>query len=173
MPSIVAARVDPTTTAPTVAPPGINLGADGLGIVSVGEGQANTLGTMTATLGPPTAPLSGYGACPGRTEVQWDDLSLEFSAQKFVGYRYSLGGFIHSYPLRPITPLLRTSTGATLGMTLAQVQSLYPPDDFSEQHGGSIVVQSGPPDLFILIFYESNPSTPLQEIKGGATCGDF
>ena len=170
---MAAAQTEPTTTTSTVLTPGITLGADGLGIVSVGESQASTLTTMTGALGPPTAPLSGYGACPGRTEVQWDDLSLEFSAQTFVGYRYSLGGFTRSYPVRPVTPLLRTMTGATLGMTLAQVQSLYPPDDFSEQHGGSIVVQSGPPDLFILIFYESIPSTPLQEIKAGDTCGDF
>jgi hypothetical protein len=168
-----ATTLAPTISPATVPPEGITLGADGLGVISVGEPQASALSAMTSYLGPPTAPASGYGACPGRTEVQWGDLSLEFSSHTFVGYRYSLGGFNRSYPVSPVTPLLRTATGATLEMTLAQVRALYPPSDFSEEHGGSIVVDFGPADQFTLIFYQSSPSTPLQQIKGGETCGDF
>jgi hypothetical protein len=117
------------------------------------------------------------GVCPGRTEVEWGDLSLEFSAGVLAGYRYNEGGFpalgTTRPPPGPPRPLLTTATGATLGMTLAQVRPLYPNSAFSEEQGGAIV-QSGTTigDRLFLGFFESTPSTQLTEIKGGAPCGD-
>jgi len=59
-------------------------------------------------------------------------------------------------------------------MTLAQVRPLYPAEDLSRVEGGAIVVYgTRGSDRLSLGFFESDPSTPLQEIKGGATCGDF
>lgn len=155
------------------------LGADGLGVVAVGSSQTATVSAMRRFLGQPT--LTVPGNCHNTTEVEWGDLSLEFASGKFTGYRYIPGGLAdvgNPTTTKPTTsggnPQLGTAAGATLGMTLAQVRPLYPVDDFSGVGGGAIVVHgtTGSDRLF-LGFFASNPSTPLQEIKGGATCGDF
>lgn len=165
-----------STTPTLVTPKGMTLGPDGLGIVTEGEGQASVISTMTQALGSATA--TGGGGCLDRTEVHWGDLSLEFYSGTLAGYRYlngsqTLFGSKAAIPA-PNTPLLQTDAGVTLGMTLGQVQPLYPPSDFTMEHGGSIVMtgsQAG--DRLLLEFNASTPSTPLWEIKGGAPCGDF
>jgi hypothetical protein len=155
------------------------LGADGLGVVATGSPQTATVSTITHYLGQPTSTVPGN--CHNTTEVEWGDLSLEFTSGKFAGYRYIPGGLAvvgNPTTTRPTAPggnpQLITAAGATLGMTLAQVRHLYPSDDFSGVGGGAIVVHgtTGSDRLF-LGFFASDPSTPLQEIKGGATCGDF
>jgi photosystem II stability/assembly factor-like uncharacterized protein len=153
------------------------LGADGLGVVKVGASQAKAVATVRRYLGPPTVTTT-RGVCPGRTEVEWNDLALEFYRGNLAGYRYMRGGLTHAGSLTktssPLTPPLRTATGATLGMTLAQVRPLYPAGDFSEEQGGSINVpgtKSG--DHLRLEFFSDTASTPLEEIKGGITCGDI
>jgi len=102
---------------------------------------------------------------------------VEFSADALVGYRYDDGGFSALGTTHrssgPPRPLLTTATGATLGMTLARVGTLYPRSAFTEEQGGAIVepgTTAG--DRLFLGFFESAPSTPLTEIKGGAPCGD-
>ncbi len=167
----------PHATSSSVAPTaGIVLGPDGVGTVTVGESQARAIATMTGSLGAPLA--IGDGGCHGRAEVHWGDLSLEFSGGTFAGYRYLNGpqtllGATTSVP-KPNTPLLRTATGATLTMTLAQVRPLYPASDFGMAHDGSIAVRGTiPGDRLLLSFFGTNPATPLWEIKGGAPCGDF
>jgi len=147
--------------------------------VAIGSPQSATVSTMTHYLGQPTSTVPGN--CHSTTEVEWGDLSLEFTSGKFTGYRYIRGGLADvgnpttTKPTAPGgNPQLSTAAKATLGMTLAQVRTLYPADDFSGVGGGAIVVHGtmGSDRLF-LGFFASDPSTPLQEIKGGATCGDF
>ncbi len=164
------------STSTLVTPRGVTLGPDGLGIVTVGDSQASAVSTMTQALGAPTA--TGGSGCKDRTEVHWGDLSLEFYSGTLDGYRYlngsqTLMGSKAPTPA-PNTPLLRTDAGATLGMNLGQLQPLYPPGEFTMEHGGSIVVAgSKAGDRLLLEFDASSPSTPLWEIKGGAPCGDF
>lgn len=164
--------VGPGTVQPS---PSLVLGADGVGTVLVGTPRADAVAAMVRSLG--RSNDTAAGVCPGRTEVEWGDLSLEFSAGVLAGYRYNEGGFpalgTTRPPPGPPRPLLTTATGATLGMTLAQVRPLYPNSAFSEEQGGAIV-QSGTTigDRLFLGFFESTPSTQLTEIKGGAPCGD-
>jgi hypothetical protein len=152
------------------------LGADDLGVIHAGEGQQSAVATMARFLGPPTS--TDPGSCPGRTEVQWNDLSLEFSGGSFAGYRYLRGGLAGlsatSRPPGPGTPLLKTAAGATLGMTLAQVRPLYPPEAFNAEQGGRIAIAGAKTgDRLFLGFFDQAPTTPLTEIKGGSPCGDF
>ncbi len=159
-----------------LGPKNIVLGADGLSVVGVGSPQANAVAAMGGYLGPPTKTTAGN--CPGTTEVEWGDLSLEFTSGQLSGYRYLRGGLAavgtETHPVGPGDPLLKTSTGATLGMPLRDVQPLYPAADFSGLQGGSIVVPGTTgSDRLVLEFFASAPSTPLTEIKGGTTCGDF
>jgi hypothetical protein len=155
---------------------GMTLGPDGLGIVTVGDSQESVMTIMTKALGAPTATVGG--GCLDRIEVHWGDLSLEFHSGTLDGYRYlngaqTLMGSKAPIPM-PNTPLLRTATGATLGMPLAKVRALYPPDAFSLEHDGSIsLAGTTPGDRLLLSFFATNPTTPLWEIKGGAPCGDF
>jgi len=131
---------------------------------------------MKEYLGSPTTTTAGD--CKGTTEVQWQDLSLEFSGGALAGYRYLPGGLAAVGTERPPTgagqPLLKTSSGATLGMTLAQIRPLYPQGDFSEEQGGAIVVPgSSNGDRLFLGFFANAPATPLEEVKGGHPCGNF
>ena len=152
------------------------LGSDGLGIVGMGTTQTVAVADMAPYLGSPTTTTSGV--CKNTTEVQWGDLSLEFTTGRLTGYRYLRGGLaaVGTSP-RPTgsgDPSLMTATGATLGMTLSQVRSLYPPGDFSQEQGGAIVVPGTTTgDRLFLGFFASHPSTPLTEVKGGSPCGDF
>jgi hypothetical protein len=169
-------RPPKTVTPVTLGPKNIVLGADGLGVVDVGSPQANAVAAMGGYLGPPAKTTAGN--CPGTTEVEWGDLSLEFTSGQLSGYRYLRGGLAavgtETHPVGPGDPLLKTSTGATLGMPLRDVQPLYPAADFSGLQGGSIVVPGTTgSDRLVLEFFASAPSTPLTEIKGGTTCGDF
>lgn len=159
-------------------PPGnsIVLGPDGLGAATVGDPQAEAVAAVSAALGPPTATVPGD--CQGTAEVEWKDLSLEFFGEALQGYRYREGGLSSGsptpVPTEPGMPLLKTAAGATLGMTLAELRPLYPAKDFATEQGGAIRVAgaiSG--DRLLLGFFDGSPSTPLTEIKGGATCGDF
>ncbi len=74
-------------------------------------------------------------------------------------------------------PQLNTAAGATLGVALAELRSLYPAGypagEFSVEQGGSIHVSGTKQNERLFIgFFSSAPSTPLTEIKGGHTCGD-
>jgi hypothetical protein len=160
----------------TLGPKNVVLGADGLGVVGIGSPQANVVAAMGGYLGPPTKTAAGN--CPGTTEVEWGDLSLEFTSGQLTGYRYRRGGLAavgtDARPGGPGDPLLKTATGATLGMALRAVQPLYPASDFSGVQGGSIVVPGTTgSDHLVLEFFAGAPSTPLTEIKGGTPCGDF
>jgi hypothetical protein len=165
-----------TTTSSAASAKGVVLGTDGLGIVQTGGAQTPAVQAVSRYLGPPTKTTTP-GPCNGTTEVEWSDLSLEFSHGVLDGYRYMEGGLSDAGafhpPTGPATPVLKTTNGATLGMTLAEVRPLYPASAFSEVQGGAIVVfgtKSG--ERLFLGFFSTTPTTPLTEIKGGNTCGD-
>jgi hypothetical protein len=165
-----------TTTSSAASAKGVVLGADGLGIVQTGDAQTPAVQAVSRYLGPPTKTTTP-GPCNGTTEVEWSDLSLEFSHGVLDGYRYMEGGLSDAGAFRPPTgpgtPVLKTATGATLGMTLAEVRPLYPAGDFSEEQNGSILLagtKAG--ERLFLGFFSSTRSTPLIEIKGGNTCGN-
>ncbi len=173
-----------TTNAKTPASPSsapvtssdITLDPDGVGAVTVGESQTRAMSTMRRYFGAPV--VTGDGGCPGRTEVHWGDLSVEFYGGTLAGYRYlngpqTLMGARAPVP-KPNTPALMTAKDATIGMALAQVRALYPPNEFSLEHDGSVIVPGAiSDDRLLLSFFGIGPSTPLWEIKGGAPCGDF
>jgi hypothetical protein len=170
--------VPSTTTLPTTTS-GIVLEADGLGVVETGDAQAKAVRTLSSHLGAPTTTTTGLatGLCPGRTEVEWGDLAVEFSGGVLDGYRYLDGGLpalgSENPPMGLGVPVLKTAAGATLGMTLAQAEQLYPASDFTTAQGGAIEVagvKAG--DRLFLGFFENTPTTPLTEIKGGDSCGD-
>ena len=154
-----------------------SLDPDGLGVANIGESEGAAESALVGVLGPSTGTASG--TCSETTEVEWNDLSVEFSDGVFTGYRYNQGGFVDLGKLgRPIsgpgTPPLQTATGAALGMTLAKVRSLYPPSAFSAEQGGAIVVSgSSPGNRLFLGFFSTAPSTPMSEVKGGSPCGDI
>lgn len=165
-----------TTGSSSTSATGVVLGADGLGVVLTGDAQIPAVQTVTRYLGVPMKTVTP-GPCSGTTEVEWSDLSLEFSHGILDGYRYLEGGLsdvgtFHP-PTGPGTPVLKTATGATLGMTLAEVRILYPASAFSEEQGGAIAVagtKTG--ERLFLGFFSTTASTPLTEIKGGSTCGN-
>lgn len=152
------------------------LGPDGVGTVEVGSPQAAAVATLARNLGTPQATVPGD--CKGTTEVEWGDLSLEFSEGTLTGYRYLLGGLgsvgTEEQPVGRISPSLATGTGATLGMTLAEARHLYPARDLTSEHDGAIAVPGRRDhDRLLLVFSSMDPRTPLHEIKGGTPCGDF
>jgi hypothetical protein len=174
--STTSSRQPKIVTPVTLGPKNVVPGPDGLGVVAIGSPQVNAVAAMGGYLGPPTKTTAGN--CQGTTEVEWRDLSLEFTAGKLTGYRYLRGGLAtmgsNSHPSGPGDPLLKTAAGATLGMPLPDVRPLYPAADFSGLQGGSIVVPGTTgSDRLVLEFFASDPSTPLTEIKGGTPCGDF
>jgi photosystem II stability/assembly factor-like uncharacterized protein len=166
----------PQVAAPSTPASKVVLGPDGLRVVEIGAPRASAVSTLERDLGAPTRTTAGV--CPGRTEVEWGDLSLEFSAGRLAGYRYLRGGLFPpvatlSGPSAPLRPLLATTTGVTLGATLGRVRALYPAGDFSEANGGSLVVpgRSGT-DTLRLLFFDDTAAAPLAEVKGGEPCGD-
>jgi hypothetical protein len=151
------------------------LGADAIGTVPMGTPETQAVAAIEVSLGRYSS--TSPGVCPGRTEVEWGDLSLEFSSGRLDGYRYTTVGFAAlgtaTRPSGAPRPRLKTATGATLGMTLAQVRALYPPGAFTEEQGGAVVVPGATTgDRLFLGFFDNTPSTPLTEVKGGGPCGD-
>lgn len=175
-PPTTNAKAPPSPSSALVTSSRIALGPDGVGAVTVGESQTGAMSTMRRYFGAPV--VAGDGGCPGRTEVHWGDLSAEFFRGTFAGYRYLNGPQTLMGAEAPVpklnTPALMTANGATIGMALAQVRALYPPNDFGLEHDGSITVPGAlSDDRLLLSFFGTGPSTPLWEIKGGAPCGDF
>lgn len=128
-----------TTTSSATSATGVVLGADGLGIAQTGDAQTPAVQAVSRYLGAPTKTTTP-GPCDGTTEVEWSDLSLEFSHGVLDGYRYREGGLSDAGtfhpPTGPGTPVLKTATRATLGMAPVEVLPLYLTSAFSEVQGG-------------------------------------
>ena len=164
-------------TSPSTNPStGVVLGPDGLGVVQTGDPESVVTGTLSHYLGAPTAEPAAV--CTGRTEVEWDDLALEFSDGQFTGYRYLPGGLGANregsdQPTGPATPALLTAAGATLGTTLSELQALHEPGSLTAAQGGSFVEDGAKAgDRLALELGGTTPTSPVVEIKGGSTCGD-
>jgi hypothetical protein len=123
-----------TTTTPTTLPPiPLEFLADGLNIVDFGERPAATVTAVRDYLGTIKTFDSGwgpawgdYGACPGTEyrQVEFGGLVLQFSD----GGNFQPAGTRHffawSYDGTP--PGITTPGGLDVGMTVADLQALYP-----------------------------------------------
>lgn len=162
---------------PASAGSGARLTPIGIGSVRFGVTQSEAVASLKARFGAPTA--SGINtACGSRyTEVVWGDLAAEFREHRFTGYRYLKGGYPlktldspHERPTITVRPRLSTSTGITLGSTLAQLRSAYP----SLRLIGASKWRAANGLVFV-DNAERDPPPPLSrvvEIKI-STCGDF
>jgi hypothetical protein len=124
--SLVALRRQSGSSAPTLGPRGI-------GAVQFGLPQLKALAELTDLFGAPSAHGVNTGCGPRYTEVEWGDLVAEFRLSTFSGFRYIKGGYPLTTPGSPrepsppktLFPQLVTSTGVSLGSTLAQLQTAY------------------------------------------------
>ena len=135
------------------------LGPHGIGNAHFGQSKPATVAALTRLFGPPTSRGPNPGCGPRYSEVVWHGLAAEFRFDVFSGYRY-----------RSSTPTVATSTGISLGSTLAQVRAAYGKlafvgtDRWRARNG--------------LVFYDDAmhdpepPTSRIVEIKVG-TCGDF
>ncbi|MCJ7726423.1 MAG: hypothetical protein MUP76_08575 [Acidimicrobiia bacterium] len=175
-----------TTTAPpaTLGPPPVAFEflPTGLGIIDFGATPAATITAVKNYLGSNSTFDSGwgpawgdYGACPGTEyrQVEFQGLTLQFSdVDRFqpAGTRQFIGWWYNGTPAG-IAPF-----GVDIGMTVADLQALYPTailgyDDmwffdnfrvdgavFGEQLWGTL---SGP-----------NPTDTIESLAGGIGCGE-
>jgi hypothetical protein len=137
----------------------VTLGPHGVGRAHFGLTKPAAVAALTQLFGPPTGRGPNPGCAPRYTEVVWGGLAAEFRLGVFSGYRY-----------RSPTPRLATSTGITLGSTLAQVRAAY--GKLAVSGAARWRARNG------LVFYDDSmhdpdpPSSRIVEIKIG-TCGDF
>ena len=115
---------------------GIILGADGLGIVSLGEPVESAIETLSGLVGAPdsdealTGPWPDASGCPGATGygcvdylrfVEWDGLRLVFTDGSPTGAATPpvLKGWAYSGE-----PGLYTSSGVSIGTTVEELQNI-------------------------------------------------
>lgn len=127
-----------STTSTTVAAlAGLELWAGGIGDVRFGVDPEGVVTYMKKKLGDPdddsgyVDSYSEYGSCPGTRVrgVQWGDLLLLFGDESTVA-----DGRLHFYSWKygpvsgdePAPEGLRTKSGVTLGMTVADLRKLHP-----------------------------------------------
>jgi len=140
--------------------------------------------TLSSQLGPPT--IISSSVCAGQVPVQvaqWGDLSLVLSnnSHTVLGLEYNYGGWKASQaaadggpPLPPagvsMSPLVETSSGATVGDTVAQVQRLDPAAQIPPMGYGGIPAYLIDGSIFYLIPSSStglvSSINPGQKISG-------
>lgn len=153
------------------------LGPHGIGTIQFGLPKRRALVSLSAVFGVPAARGVNTGCGPRYTEVVWGDLVAEFRMNTFSGYRYLEGGYPLTTPGSPrgprpeaVSPRLATSTGITLGSTLAQLQRAY-----AVLHVAGADKWRAGNGLVFVDNSERDPapaSSRIIEIKVG-TCGDF
>ena len=154
--------------------PSLQLEDTGLGVVSFGASPAQVESALGPLLGLWTAsPESGCD--PHQfSEIEWDDLVVEFNQGFFTGYRDILGGWTSigspRTPSGPPNPKITTAAGIGVADSLSQLESAYP----GLKQSGSFTFTSADRIHFVV---ESNAyppaaDSPIDEIKIG-TCGDF
>jgi hypothetical protein len=151
----------------------LQMEGNGLGVVSYGASPSQVESILNPTLSAPTAtPSSGcaYDRGPPQfTEIEWDDLAVEFNEGFFVGYRDISGGLNSSSSNLTPGPDITTAAGIGLGATFAQLKEAYP--DLVQT--GSFTWTS--PDGIHFVFESAtsmSAQSTIDEIKTG-TCGDF
>ncbi len=168
----LAAFAGQSTSSPSI------LGPRGIGTVRLGLPKLKAVAELSDLFGAPSARGVNTGCGPRYTEVEWGDLVAEFRLSTFSGFRYIKGGYPLTTPGSPrepspprtVFPELATSTGISLGSTVAQLRVVYRSlrlvgTDRWRAANGLVFVDNAkpvsPPRLRHII-----------EIKIGA-CGDF
>ncbi len=173
----------PTTVTSTTVPP-IQLLADGLGSVRLGDSYEDALDTMTEILGPPDedsgwlGARSDFGICPGTVVrvVRWAGLRLFFSdgptdfgdeARHFFYYSQS--------PVAGGEALdLRTPRGIGLGSSVAELEEVYGRSltiSSTVRFGPIFSVESTAPGLTSGSLTGIGPDDTVSLIGGGFGCG--
>lgn len=156
-------------------PPPRVLSSNGIASMRFGASKAATVASLEARFGKPTWAGINTGCGARFTEVVWNDLAVEFRADRFSGYRYMSGGYPsqgtpQQREANPIRPKLSTGAGISLGTSLAQVRTTYS----TLRRTGADWWQAANK-----LSFEDDalrdpvpPSSKIIEIKIG-TCGDF
>jgi hypothetical protein len=173
-----------TTAAPVSA--GIELRADGLGVVAFGAGERDALDRLERRLGAPeergswAAGANPFGTCPGPLRaVRWGRLYVLFTNGPT---RYGAGGRWHLFayqvdavqrtkvdptsvgptppPLRGYSP--RTAAGIGFGSTLSQLRRAYP---------GRVQVTKGDPGMVYRFRVGFGAAGDLSGTLSGGTAG--
>ena len=154
------------------------LGPHGVGSVRFGLTRKETVARVSALLGRPTSGAFVNSGCgPRFTEVEWNDLVLEFRVGIFRGYRFMKGGRASidgkpnalSKSKHPI-PDIATDRGITLGGNVGEVRTAY---------GRLTLVgaerwQSSNGLMFVESSRRSPPSNSAEDVKIKiGTCGAF
>jgi hypothetical protein len=162
--SATNSRLDPVTASMSMR---VQLDGNGLGLAKFGAPAALATEAITAVLGAPTGhPSAG---CTGKyAQVAWHDLIVQFTDDRFTGYRYVAGGSKGVSPSvatlhEAVVPMIATATRITLGSTVAEVRRAYR----SLHRSGTDFWRT--PSGIVFAFYSSqaNPSSlsPVYEIK--------
>jgi hypothetical protein len=109
------------------------LSANGIGSVHFGAPEAAAVASLRKSLGAPNATGINTGCRPSFTEIAWRDLIVEFTHDRFTGYRFIRGGWPLTTAGSPHdrvtsgspTPRLKTAVGITLGSTLGELRRAY------------------------------------------------
>ncbi len=132
---------------------------------------------LSTVLGRPSKTFVSNGCGPRYTEVEWGHLYVEFRSGRLSGFRYLRGPWAGGRApaprseRRPISPMLATSRGVSLGSTLGEVRKRY----------GTLTLvgtdrwRSDDGLVFYVSYEVTQPAPPgsrLTEIKFG-TCGDW
>jgi hypothetical protein len=173
-----------TTVPPTLAPPPVAMEflMDGLGIVELGTKPAKTINTVRDYLGfDPTldsgwGPAWGdYGACPGTEyrQVRFGGLYLGFSDVDRVTPAGTREFIDWSYDGDPQIDVL---SGIDVGMTVADLQSLYPSVTlaYDDLWFGDVFRVEGPVSGQQLWgrLTGPNPGDTIIYLTGGIGCGE-
>jgi len=144
--------------------------------VDFGTTRVQVETTLSSLLGAPTGhPNSG---CEREySQIEWNDLVVEFYNGIFIGYRDLQGGWSTLMSAkqsgRGPKPQLTTSSGIGLDSTRGELEAAYP----TLRQTGSFTWTSPDGIHFVidsegLATYPPPLDTPVREIKIG-TCGDF
>lgn len=169
-----------TTVAPSTS--GLVLGADGLGIVSLGQDPESAVATIDAAIGAADsdtgwidAASSPYGFCPAPQvrAVVWGDLTLLFSDGDTA---YGTAGeqpHLFTYRLDGPNPAATSAAGIGVGSSGADVRAAY--GDAAVQIAGDELV----PPRFDLALGGTEPLRATLDdggnvvaVEGGAPCGE-
>jgi hypothetical protein len=176
---LCAALVAGATAAAGASTAGVAvLRPNGIGAVRFGTAKQKAVAELTHLFGTPAARGINTGCRPRYSEVEWGDLVAEFRMDRFSGFRFIKGGYPlttkgsprAATPAKTGSPRLATSTGISLGSTLAQLRAAYR----SLQRVGADTWRA-PNGLLFVDDAKRDPVRPTShiiELKIN-TCGDF
>jgi hypothetical protein len=154
-------------SASSTARTSILLAGGGLGVAHFGSSTRSVTRAVSEKLGPPTGHPDA-GCVGGYTEMEWNDLIVQFRHGRFSGYRYWVNSSGSPSPSAwPVSPKLRTAKGISLGSTFAQLKREYrltqTGSDFWKAPNNIVFALNSQT-------YPSPPSSPIYEIKSYGVC---